>query len=458
MSTRKLGFSFIPIPTSIYLRGDLTLVDKVIVGRVLSFAGPCFIAQDTLASELRVGRQYVNARLKLLVSMGIISSKRGRYGKVYTVNPDVAYSGHLEQEPPKPQFPDVAYSGHLKEEMSPQMSPTVDVRCSPQATQVEVLVEKKNSIESSGSLSGTEKTQNPDDLREPGTSAYADLLKETSATIQDIATLDSIGNPHRERLTKTPDDAILRGIIEPWRRHGLVGLRDWLQLAGEKRIGSKWKGPGFAFFKVDSERTAETWNGPQSKKAAAKPGRWVMYADGDKWEPATEAKPEPKECRCKGKGYLLTVSDNVLRRETIECVYAYPCQLCETGRAKTEAELKAAEDKAVERQPISEYYGHRRMGRRAFDLEGLAEANERLAAVVAANPQIAHCPKCGDSGTQLNEFGTLEWCPDDCGWVARRRQKEPKLAASIDRVSKISPGSAGSLEDSQLITNGLGGL
>ena len=94
---RKLGFQFIPIPVAVYQRKDLSLIDKMLVGRILSFgAATCYLAQGTFADELGVHRQHINERLKLLAEKGLIQSKRGRYGKSYRVVSDVRYSGHLE--------------------------------------------------------------------------------------------------------------------------------------------------------------------------------------------------------------------------------------------------------------------------------------------------------------------------------------------------------------------------
>src|SRR4051812_40204713 len=94
---------FARVPLAVYKRKDLTLLDKLLVGRIASFGdGNCRMSQSKLADELNVHRQHINQRLKILAAKGIIEVTRSRYGKLlYRVAPDAWYSGHLESGKPK---------------------------------------------------------------------------------------------------------------------------------------------------------------------------------------------------------------------------------------------------------------------------------------------------------------------------------------------------------------------
>jgi hypothetical protein len=206
----KLGYPFIPIPVAIYRRRDLTLIDKMLVGRILSFgAASCFLSQQKFADELGVARTYINARLKALAGKGkdkdaisppVIEAKRGRYGKSYRVVADVNYSRHLE--------------GEMSSTADTQMSTTVDFRCQLQSTQEDVLEEFKEEESSSGFSSTVAREKNDDDeptFSEKKKTENLDALVSVARDQLRMARAESLGVPVEQ--VQRPDRAITSKIL-----------------------------------------------------------------------------------------------------------------------------------------------------------------------------------------------------------------------------------------------------
>jgi len=86
---RVYDFIYAPIPLAIIGRTDLEWIDKVLLARLILYAGKdgqCFPAQQTLAQEFGVHRQRINSRLAHLERLGLITSRRTRQSKRYQIH------------------------------------------------------------------------------------------------------------------------------------------------------------------------------------------------------------------------------------------------------------------------------------------------------------------------------------------------------------------------------------
>jgi hypothetical protein len=239
----KLGFQFIPIPVAIYQRKDLTLTDKMLVGRILSFgAKSCFLSQKTCADELGVHRQHINERLKSLAEKGIIEAKRGRYGKSYRVASDVRYSGHLQGEVTNS---DVRYSGR-------QMSGRADVRCPVERTQVDVL---EDSLGEQSSSALTLSDSNDDERPSPGNPNTEDLEALISVARDQLqAARAADRNVPLDEIPR-PDRTITIKILEVFA--GYADFQTWLQGTVRRHVAQKSRSETWGLYLADAQNQAE---------------------------------------------------------------------------------------------------------------------------------------------------------------------------------------------------------
>jgi hypothetical protein len=85
----------------------------------------------------------------------------------------------------------------------------------------------------------------------------SEFLERARAKLRDLATLDTMGQPHPE-LFPMPDRQITADILQPWRGRE-IGFFDWLAYAAERGLGRKRKGIGYALFLKDSIVCAKQW-------------------------------------------------------------------------------------------------------------------------------------------------------------------------------------------------------
>jgi hypothetical protein len=242
-SGEKLGFQFIPIPVAIYQRKDLTLIDKMLVGRILSFgAKSCFLSQQTFADELGVGRVHVNGRLRSMAQKGIIAAKRGRYGKSYRVVVDVNCRLHLEREL---EGADVACGLH-------EMSPVDNVRCSPQTTQVDVL---EDSLEEQSSSALVLSDSNDDEGPSSENQKAKDLEALISVARDQLQAARAAGLDLPLEQVQRPDRAITEKILRVFSDY--ADFEVWLKGTIQRGVARKAKDARWGLYSADAQNQAE---------------------------------------------------------------------------------------------------------------------------------------------------------------------------------------------------------
>jgi hypothetical protein len=271
----KLDFPFIPVPIALMPRDDLEWIDKVLVGRILSFGDEaCFLSQVRMAAEFGVHRQRINERLTFLESRGVIRSVRSRRGKTYQVLCDVRQTGHQEvlcdvrQTGHQEVLCDVRQTGHQEEpaelQMSAkpdsQMSAKPDSRCPLNRTQRRTLsrcIEKNQSSSSvveGGALAETtddeshfsertepEKTEDLDSL----VSVARDQIRAARAAGAGVP-LEQIGSPDREITTQ-----ILAAFSDG------ADFETWLESTVIRGVARKAKSATWGLFLTDAKNQAE---------------------------------------------------------------------------------------------------------------------------------------------------------------------------------------------------------
>jgi hypothetical protein len=334
-SERKLDFKFIPVPYAILARQDLEWIDKVIVGRILSFGDkPCFLAQETLAKQFGVSRRCINRRLAHLEAAGVIRTRRTRYSKVYEVICDLSQTGPDEefQMSAKPDIsesqmrrsdhisdPQMRHGDHISDS---QMRHGDHIRCDTGISQVDTLSRNESSSKEVSSplreaeakndddslLSSKPKSQNPQTQNPPDKQIIDALLWARAATSRDTVSFQlgqklDVDTTGIRRIDSSGARQIYSNFQAP------EEFTAYLADAAKRGLGQRTNTPGWGLWLKDAKDRAPEIRAEMARAAAAAQAKWVaqqrarLLAMPRRWKPCEH---------CHDKGFVGSALDKTL--------------------------------------------------------------------------------------------------------------------------------------------------